>query len=179
MLELVGHHGGDIRGLTLTFQKSDIDMNSTLQVAATLSAASQNAPCSEAAAAAAAVAAAEPEPDTKKDTTVSAKSGESTVLEETIDENYEPTVEEIAEYAKWLGMDLEADKHLFWMAREGLKAPLPKEWKPCQSPEGELYYFNFTTGESVWDHPRDDHYRNMYQEEKKKNSKPAPEKSED
>ena len=84
------------------------------------------------------------------------------MLEETIDENYEPTEEEIKEYAKWLGMDLEADKHLFWVAREGLKAPLPSEWKPCQSPDGELYYFNFSSGESVWDHPCDDHYRNMY-----------------
>ena len=90
------------------------------------------------------------------------EAGESTVLEETIDENYEPTEEEIKEYAKWLGMDLEADKHLFWVAREGLKAPLPSEWKPCQSPDGELYYFNFSSGESVWDHPCDDHYRNMY-----------------
>ena len=30
--------------------------------------------------------------------------GESTVLEEEIDENYEPTQAEIDEYAKWLGM---------------------------------------------------------------------------
>ena len=104
--------------------------------------------------------------------------GESTVLEETIDANYEPTEEEIAEYAKWLGMDLDADKHLFWVAREGLKAPLPPEWKPCQSPEGELYYFNFQSGESVWDHPCDDHYRGMFQVEKKKNPKPAPDAKE-
>jgi hypothetical protein len=33
------------------------------------------------------------------------------------------------------------------VAREGLKAPLPADWKPCKSPEGEIYYFNFTTGE--------------------------------
>ena len=65
-------------------------------------------------------------------------------------------------------MDLEADKHLFWIAREGLKAPLPSAWKPCKSPEGEVYYFNFETGESVWDHPCDDYYRNMYKEEKRK-----------
>ena len=82
---------------------------------------------------------------------------------------------EIVDYAKWLGMDMEVDKHLLWVARQGLKAPLPKDWKPCKSPEGEIYYFNFSTGESVWDHPCDDHYRNMYQEEKKKNPKPAPE----
>ena len=101
------------------------------------------------------------------------------MLEETIDENYEPTHEEIVEYAKWLGMDLNTDEHLFWVAREGLKAPLPPEWKPCQSPEHELYYFNFQTGESVWDHPCDDHYRSMYQEEKRKTSKPAVEKQQD
>jgi centrosomal protein CEP164 len=87
---------------------------------------------------------------------------ESVVLEETIDESYEPTEEEIEEYAKWLGIDLENDTHLFWVAKQGLKAPLPPEWKPCQSPDGELYYFNFENGESVWDHPCDDYYRNMY-----------------
>ena len=26
----------------------------------------------------------------------------------------------VIEYAKWLGMDLEYDKDLFWVAREGL-----------------------------------------------------------
>ena len=43
--------------------------------------------------------------------------------------------------------DMEKDRDLFWVAEEGLKAPLPKEWKPCKSPEGEIYYFNFETGE--------------------------------
>ena len=31
-----------------------------------------------------------------------------------------------------LGMDLEKDKDLFYIAKEGLKAPLPKDWKPCK-----------------------------------------------
>ena len=38
-------------------------------------------------------------------------------------------------------------------------APLPAEWKPCAAPSGEIYYFNFENGESVWDHPGDEHYR--------------------
>ena len=33
----------------------------------------------------------------------------SVILEEEIDENYEPTEEEIVEYAKWLGMDSHND----------------------------------------------------------------------
>lgn len=51
--------------------------------------------------------------------------GDSIILEEEIDPNYEPTQEEVVEYAKWLGMDLEADKDILWIAKEGLKAPLP------------------------------------------------------
>merc|ERR1711988_961065 len=100
-----------------------------------------------------------------------AAQGESVVLEEAIDENYEPTEEEILEYAKWLGMDENQDKHLFWIAREGLKAPLPEHWKPCKTQEGEIYYFNFSTGDSVWDHPCDEYYRKQYEEEKSKPKK--------
>ena len=51
------------------------------------------------------------------------------------------TQEEILEYAKWLGMDLEEDKDLFWIARGGLKAPLPENWKPCKTAEDEVMPF--------------------------------------
>eukprot|EP00392_Amoebophrya_sp_AT5.2_P009420 g9448.t1 len=85
-----------------------------------------------------------------------------------MDENYEPTTQEINEYAEWLGMDKDQDQDLLWIAKEGLKAPLPNPWKPCQTQEGEIFYFNFETGESVWDHPCDDHYRKVFAEEKKK-----------
>lgn len=52
------------------------------------------------------------------------------MLEEEIDENYEPTDEDILEYAKFLGMDPEKDKHLLSIAKDGLKSPLPYPWKP-------------------------------------------------
>ena len=46
------------------------------------------------------------------------------------------------------GMDLIADRDLFWIARAGLKAPLPKPWKPCEtSVDNDIFYFNFETGE--------------------------------
>lgn len=56
------------------------------------------------------------------------------------------------EYAKWLGMDLENDRDqdLFWIAKEGLKAPLSENWKPCKTMDtDEIYYFNFATGERM------------------------------
>ena len=37
---------------------------------------------------------------------------ESVLLEEEIDDNYEPTEEDIIEYAKFLGMDIEKDYDL-------------------------------------------------------------------
>ena len=35
---------------------------------------------------------------------------DNVVLDETIDENWEPTFEEIKEYAVWLGIDAETDR---------------------------------------------------------------------
>ena len=53
--------------------------------------------------------------------------------------------------------------------QEGLMAPLPKNWKPCKTKDTEdIYYFNFSTGESTWDHPCDGYYKRLYEEEKKK-----------
>eukprot|EP00249_Psilotum_nudum_P012512 c23825_g1_i3 orf=282-740(+) len=93
-----------------------------------------------------------------------AQAPQDTVLEEEIDETYYPTEEELLEYATWLGIDLPKHKNLLWIAKEALTAPLPNQWKPCITEEDEIYYFNFSTGESIWDHPCDVFYRNLYRE---------------
>lgn len=85
------------------------------------------------------------------------------ILEENLDENYEPAEDEIIEYAKYLGMNIAEDAEFLGLAREGLKAALPHNWKACKTTNGEIYYFNFETGESIWDHPLDSHYREQYQ----------------
>jgi len=37
------------------------------------------------------------------------------------------------------------------------QAPLPDNWKPCKTTDTEeIYYFNFKSGESTWDHPCDE-----------------------
>jgi len=84
------------------------------------------------------------------------------VLDEVVDDYYAPSKDDVEEYAAWLGMDLLEDSELLWIAREGLLAPLPKPWKPCQTEENDIFYFNFQTGESTWDHPCDARYRQMY-----------------
>lgn len=91
----------------------------------------------------------------------------SVVLEEHVDSDYEPTEQEILDYSEWLGMDADADKDLMWIARAGLKVPLPAPWKPCTTgEENDVFYFNFETGESVWDHPCDEFHRLLYKREK-------------
>lgn len=37
-----------------------------------------------------------------------------------------------------------------------------------QDASGDIYYFNFSSGESVWDHPCDEYYRSMVMEERRK-----------
>ncbi|KAI5060036.1 hypothetical protein GOP47_0024456 [Adiantum capillus-veneris] len=78
---------------------------------------------------------------------------------------------ELVEYATWLGMDLTNHKNLLWIAKEALIAPLPSDWKPCLTEEDEIYYFNFTSGRSIWDHPCDEYYRQVYKEEVEKLNK--------
>jgi centrosomal protein CEP164 len=94
------------------------------------------------------------------------------VLEEVLAGDYEPSQEDIVEYANWLGMDLKEDQDLLWIAREGLKAPLPSEWKACQS-DGDIFFFNFQTGESEWDHPSDVYCRKLYHSAKAERDQPV------
>ena len=37
-----------------------------------------------------------------------------------------------------------------------------------QTEDGNIYYFNFNTGQSLWDHPCDEKYRQLYLQEKQK-----------
>eukprot|EP00929_Paragymnodinium_shiwhaense_P034146 TRINITY_DN18618_c0_g2_i2.p1 TRINITY_DN18618_c0_g2~~TRINITY_DN18618_c0_g2_i2.p1 ORF type:complete len:269 (+),score=60.77 TRINITY_DN18618_c0_g2_i2:155-961(+) len=89
------------------------------------------------------------------------------VLEELGNISYQPTEDEIDEYAEWLGMDPNVDLPFLHIAEFGLKAPLPEPWRACQAPDGEVFYFNFQTSESVWDHPIDEECRRRFQEAKK------------
>ena len=41
-------------------------------------------------------------------------------------------------------------------------------WETGENEDGVTYYFNTETEQSVWDHPMDEHYRNLFQDEKNK-----------
>ncbi|KFZ59968.1 Centrosomal protein of 164 kDa, partial [Antrostomus carolinensis] len=72
-------------------------------------------------------------------------------------------------FAQEIGIDPEVEPELLWLAREALMAPLPPEWKTCQDVANDaIYYFNFGNGESTWDHPCDNHYRELVIREREK-----------
>ncbi|XP_075046113.1 centrosomal protein of 164 kDa [Mixophyes fleayi] len=103
----------------------------------------------------------------------SVRMGDQLILEEDHDENYLPQEDEILEYARMIGIDPETEPELMWLAREGIVALLPPDWKPCQDVTGEIYYFNFATGQSTWDHPIDEDYKERVLEERAKLQAPG------
>ncbi len=91
-----------------------------------------------------------------------------------------------------IGVDPDRESELMWIARAGITAPLPSGWKPVsvfssnshklclsssslfeifvfcsQMDDGELYFYNFNTNQSSWEHPSDEKYRQMVREERK------------
>ncbi|XP_041796860.1 centrosomal protein of 164 kDa-like isoform X2 [Chelmon rostratus] len=100
--------------------------------------------------------------------TAAALVGDQLILEEDYDETYIPSEQEIQEYAREIGIDPDSEPELLWLAREGIVAPLPPEWKPCQDVTGDIYYFNFSSGQSTWDHPCDEHYRRLVAQERER-----------
>ncbi|XP_054650665.1 centrosomal protein of 164 kDa-like isoform X6 [Dunckerocampus dactyliophorus] len=99
--------------------------------------------------------------------------GNQLILEEDFDENYIPSEQEIRKYANEIGIDVDNEADLMWLAKEGIVAPLPPEWKPCQDVTGDIYYYNFSSGESTWDHPCDEHYRLLVVQERERNQRIA------
>ncbi|KAJ0063835.1 hypothetical protein NL108_011082 [Boleophthalmus pectinirostris] len=94
--------------------------------------------------------------------------GDQLILEEEYDDDYIPSEQEVRDYAKEIGIDPDTEPELMWLAREGVIAPLPSGWKPCQDVTGDIYYFNFSTGQSSWEHPGDENYRNLVIQERER-----------
>ncbi|CAG7721369.1 unnamed protein product [Allacma fusca] len=72
----------------------------------------------------------------------------------------EPTQEDIEEFARRIGIDLQAEPHLIQLARQGLMEKLPPDWKPCKDSHRDVwFYYNNKTHTSQWDHPMDQIYK--------------------
>lgn len=65
-------------------------------------------------------------------------------------------------------MDPSKDQNLFYIAKEALKAPLPRNWKKCEN-NGQKGFINALTKEFIIEHPLDHLYRKHYMEIKSMN----------
>ena len=77
-----------------------------------------------------------------------------------------PTAMEIAEFARYLGMDPVEDAALLWIAEEALCSPLPENWEEAVRRDGTPYYYNKKENKSTNKHPLEDFYRSLYKEMK-------------
>eukprot|EP00903_Cladosiphon_okamuranus_P008157 g7856.t1 len=88
------------------------------------------------------------------------------VEEEEQEEDY---ADAVMRHAKYLGIDPEIDAAFMWIAEEALDADVPEGWITGEG-EGEyaglVYYYNEATGESSWDHPLDEYYRQKFKRKK-------------
>ncbi|BFG00030.1 uncharacterized protein DMAD_00123 [Drosophila madeirensis] len=93
----------------------------------------------------------------------------SVICEEVFDEACLPSSDEIHDYAKLIGIEPLKEQHLLYLAKEGLMAALPSEWKICYSEEkNSHYYHNTFTKQSQWDHPLDAVYRELVEKARQK-----------
>eukprot|EP00929_Paragymnodinium_shiwhaense_P000605 TRINITY_DN100859_c0_g1_i1.p1 TRINITY_DN100859_c0_g1~~TRINITY_DN100859_c0_g1_i1.p1 ORF type:complete len:572 (-),score=167.50 TRINITY_DN100859_c0_g1_i1:98-1759(-) len=94
--------------------------------------------------------------------------GSNIIILDNHQEDREPSHEEVLEYAEFLGIDVDKEPQLMWIAKEGVVAPVPHPWKACTENEEDVFYFNFETSESIWDHPSDDKFKRMVEEHRQK-----------
>jgi hypothetical protein len=72
----------------------------------------------------------------------------------------------VRDYAIYLGMDVEADPDLLFIAKYAMSAELPAEWTAFVNEDGEEYFYNAVTGVTQYEHPLDAEYQQMYCEMK-------------
>ena len=70
-----------------------------------------------------------------------------------------------------MGIDPIEDKEFLYIGRDGLKAALPEPWRACRLKDDEICYYNPVSGEYKADHPLDDYYRSLFEQEKKLRNK--------
>jgi centrosomal protein CEP164 len=75
---------------------------------------------------------------------------------------------EVLDFAVYLGIDPEREEDLLWIAHECLNAELPTPWTEHTSSRGDVYFYNAETDESVVEHPLEEKYRAMVEDEKRK-----------
>jgi hypothetical protein len=84
------------------------------------------------------------------------------------DSGSETDMKEVEQYARYLGMDIEEDADLLFVAKFAMEADVPAGWTACIDESGEEFFCNLETGAVQREHPMDDKYKTMYRDFKAK-----------
>ncbi|CAH8581129.1 unnamed protein product [Heterobilharzia americana] len=71
----------------------------------------------------------------------------------------EPTEQEVMLYAESIGIDVEKERDLLYIAKEGISANLPKGWQVLKDENNQIFYYDSKSGISLWEHPLDKYFR--------------------
>lgn len=64
--------------------------------------------------------------------------------------------------SRYLGIDVEEDADLLYIAEWALTAPVPEGWTVHLDTEGHEFFHNAATNQSTYEHPMDEHYRQVW-----------------
>lgn len=72
-----------------------------------------------------------------------------------------PEPDDLREYGRCIGIDVDADVDLQWVVQKAFSAELPPSWSEHSDDHGRVYFFNQVTQESSWSHPMDSVFREI------------------
>eukprot|EP01051_Picozoa_sp_SAG22_P016546 SAG22_NODE_2356_length_2670_cov_6.978996_1_plen_338_part_00 len=80
---------------------------------------------------------------------------------------------EVVSFAEYLGFDTNEHPDLLWIAEQARSAPLPEPWtEHTDDAQDTTYYYNPETQESIWEHPLDEYFKNLYERHKAMKTSP-------
>lgn len=82
-----------------------------------------------------------------------------------------PTPEEVKEMCLYLGINLDGESGLAWIAKQAVQAALPPDWYEAEDKEGNNFYFNAKSGESSTSHPLDEYFLALVKSERRNKEK--------
>ena len=71
-------------------------------------------------------------------------------------------MQEVSDYAEYLGLRPGEDGELLWIAEQALLSPLPEGWREVEDHKGNVLYLNGETGDAQYDHPCDEEYKGLF-----------------
>ena len=72
----------------------------------------------------------------------------------------------LMQMAAYLGMDLQRDHNLLWIAQCALKEPPSQGWDEVRMADGKSYFVHRESGQTAWRLPSVEKYRQMYERER-------------